>query len=485
MNREGQAARADDFGRCAPTTRAGLVRDTLCNCAGHDCIGSVSDGLLAELFGVESVGACSPAREQASLSLYERLAARARMTGPEAGDLRALAPCPEVDSALGRLVGIIQGDYARHTAGIVLNPQAEACIREAVLRRLRGDAQLRAKAQHMRAIAALAETAMEHHYAQLLCEQLQRERVAFTRPPAGALRTRLLERCLAAFPYSRSYRLLALAELRLLQQPARPRLFRDVHTRTLQGFERERFERELSLLRSWDQAVPRKPLRTLRFAVCGAGPLPVSGLMLHTLTDAQVVLIERDPKAAAAARRLIKELERLRVLRDSAVEVAEADAAQLSFERSDCRCDVLLVASLVDAAGKAALARRLQAAASCSSVHHVLARSAGALCAELAYEPLDTLQWSELGLPFCGEQTPGAPPSPERHASTDHEQLVHSPPEVLNSTELFRPVQLTPAQRDALAWLSNLRAQLSVAPALHAPPESQVWITTPTLSCSS
>jgi hypothetical protein len=88
----------------------------------------------------------------------------------------------------------------------------------------------------------------------------------------------------------------------------------------------------------------------------------------------------------------------------------------------------------------------------------VLARSAGALCAELAYEPLDTLLISEICLPFCGEQAPLSQRGPSARVAA--EQLLFSPREVLNSTELFRPLPLTAAQRAALGWLGALRARL-------------------------
>jgi hypothetical protein len=362
-------------------------------------------------------------------------------------------------------------------------------IGEAVVRRIREDARLQARAHELRSIAALAETAMEHHYSEQLCAGLQDRRTTRALLPAGSLRNHELERCLGAFPYTRNYRLLTLAELRLLHQPAVPRLLRDAEVHELSTQERERFRRELSALRGWAASARADASRSLRFAVCGAGPLPISGLMLHTLTDADVTLIEREPRAARAARRLIAELERLQVLRSGAVHVTEQDATELRFgPRPDSgpSHDVLLIASLVDAQGKAALARHLHEAARAGTAPRVLARSAAALCAELAYQPLDTLQLSELCLPFCGEQAPRARvlPRAATHANPDTEQLVHSPHELLNSTELFHHVPLTAAQRTALGWLSDLRGRLLARSALCNPRESDTWTTTQTPSCS-
>jgi hypothetical protein len=174
--------------------------------------------------------------------------------------------------------------------------------------------------------------------------------------------------------------------------------------------------------------------------------------MLHTLTGARVSLIERDTTAVSVSRALIDQLERLQVLEAGAVRVVQADVAEHTP-----RAEVVLVASLVDDAAKLQLLQRLREASEAPGLQAVLLRSASSLCAELAYEPVDTLRCSDPSLPFCGESVPASDvlPRPER--------LVCSAKEVLNNTELYRPVQLSAAPTNNVSWLRELLSQLRAA----------------------
>jgi hypothetical protein len=271
--------------------------------------------------------------------------------------------------------------------------------------------------------------------------------------PAGALRTELLERCLVNFPYTRNYRLLTAAELRLLQQPAPPLLIRAAHCQSLSRAQHRRLDAELGQLRRLAiNKRAQQPSHKQTIAVCGAGPLPVTGLMLHTLTGARVSLIERDERAVRVSRALIEQLERLQVLDAGAVQVIHGDVATLVP-----RADVVVVASLVDNAAKLQLVEHLRAAGHASGLSALLLRSASSICAELAYEPVDTLMFSDPSLPFCGESVPAT--DLEHRA----ERLVSSATEVLNDTELYRPVQLSGAQPSAVSWLRDLLVQLRAA----------------------
>ncbi|HTU63550.1 MAG TPA: nicotianamine synthase family protein, partial [Polyangiales bacterium] len=271
-----------------------------------------------------------------------------------------------------------------------------------------------------------------------------------------ALRTALLERCLVNFPYTRNYRLLTAAELRLVQQPAPPLLIRAAHCQSLSRAQHQRLEAELGQLRrlahSGISKRAQRPWHKQTIAVCGAGPLPVTGLMLHTLTGAAVSLIERDESAVLVSRALIAQLERLQVLEARAVQVIHADVATFV----PC-ADVVVVASLVDNAAKLQLVEHLRAAGHASGLSALLLRSASSICAELAYEPVDTLMFSDPSLPFCGESVPAT--DLEHRA----ERLVSSATEVLNDTELYRPVQLSGAQPSAVSWLRDLLVQLRAA----------------------
>jgi hypothetical protein len=65
--------------------------------------------------------------------------------------------------------------------------------------------------------------------------------------------------------------------------------------------------------------------------------------------------------------------------------------------------------------------------------------------------------FSDPSLPFCGESVPGTELAPRA------ERLVSSAAEVLNDTELYRPVQLAGAQPSAVSWLRDLLVQLRAA----------------------
>jgi hypothetical protein len=293
---------------------------------------------------------------------------------------------------------------------------------------------------------------MEQHFSRVLIAELSAVHRPFVLEPAGALRTDLLERCLVNFPYTRNYRLLTAAELRLLQHPAPPLLLRTPHVQALTRAQRQRLEAELAQLRLLSARRPALPWHKQTFAVCGAGPLPVTGLMLHTLTGARVSLIERDATAVGVSRALIDQLERLQVLEAGAVRVVHADVAELTP-----RAEVVLLASLVDDAAKLQLVERLREAGEAQGLQAVLLRSASSLCAELAYEPVDTLRYSDPSLPFCGESVPASDVQPRA------ERLLCSAREVLNNTELYRPVQLSAAPTSNVSWLRDLLLQLRAA----------------------
>jgi hypothetical protein len=279
---------------------------------------------------------------------------------------------------------------------------------------------------------------------------------------------------LAPFPYTHNYLQLLAAEVALLDQRPVPVLLRDRELFALSPAARQSFRSERDKLRAF-AAVSSQASAEQTIAVCGCGPLPISGLLLHTWTGARVLLIDRDPSSIDAARAWVHELERLSVLEAGAVRVLNADVSQLEFATTDAaarsggptrlRCDVMLVASLVDHAAKLRLARRLRVAAD-GAPHTLLLRSATALCAELAYEPVDTGAINHLRLPFCGESLPSnqvcagvdAESAARRGvpAAASSELLVLAHRNVLNSTEVYRRLALSDAQLSELAALEQL-----------------------------
>jgi hypothetical protein len=177
--------------------------------------------------------------------------------------------------------------------------------------------------------------------------------------------------------------------------------------------------------------------------------------MLHAWTGARVTLIDQDERCVEQARLLCFELERLRVLDEGAVSVLACDAADVPAWH-DTPHDAALVASLVPHAAKLRLARAFSAADGCSTPA-LLVRSAQGLCAELAYEPVDTHEVGSASLPFCGESVPahqvvdGLDPlrAAQRGATSpsSRELVAIAHPSVLNTTELYRALTFSDAQR--------------------------------------
>jgi hypothetical protein len=412
--------------------------DTLCSVREH------CEQLLVELFGREVAASATAAR--AGASVYELLARRHSACHVSRGDLRALAPCSEVNRSLGRLVAIIQGDHAPHT----LQPDSshEQALRAQLLARLDACPELGARARHLRSIAGLAEHALEQHWSNQLLPRVRSLSPMSHLAPIGPLRVRALAACFEGFPYTRNYLRLTAAELGLLERPARPQVLRTAERRALPpdlGRDFERALLQLNAAHAPDHAQMPTPWPARTITVGGCGPLPVTGLLLHASTGARVQLLDRDTSALTAAQTWVSELERLNVLERGAVSVREADIANLTLTPQS-PADALLIASLVDTQAKEQLACRWQQ----QPVNALLLlRSARGLCAALAYQPVATYRVSHLALPFCGESVPEHLVEPG-----EHNVLVRAPRAVLNTTELFRSLPLSAAQRHALTPLA-------------------------------
>lgn len=417
---------------------------------------------IGELFGWQFTRARSTAP-----AIFEQLVAAYGRDAPDAGDLRALAPAPLLDRSLKRLVSIIQGDYDGTAEGAWQARSAvfELAIAQRLLLRIRSQPPLSERARWLRRFAGAAEAAMEHHYSERLLAQVQALKRPFPAAPHGRQRTHSLELCLFDFPYARNYLQLSAAERALLLSTAPPALLRDREYATLEPGDRRAFIALRSELHA-AHGTARAPLREQTIAVCGCGPLPISGLMLHTSTGARVVMIDRDPSAVRAAQAWVEALERLQVLDPGAVSVSEGEVAQLDA----LHFDLILVASLVDAPAKLALAQQLVAART-ARTHTLLFRSAGGTCAELAYEALDTVAIRSSGWQFAGESLPrhqvftGLTPLRAAacgvSADASSEVLVIAPRQVLNSTELFRR---WPHGAEPAAALQRLIIAASVSP---------------------
>ena len=408
----------------------------------------LAEQLIAELFGREHALTTPGVRSGACL--YELLALRHAACHVTRGDLRALAPCPEVNRSLSRLVAIIQGDFTSHA--LQASETHARALRAQLLTRIRNTQELRVRAQHLRSIAGLAEHALEQHWSDVLLPRLRSLAPMSRLAAAGPQRARALAACLEGFPYTRNYLQLTAAEISLLEQPLRPLALRAAERSALPAELRWEFERALAQLQAGHTSdATRKtawPERTITFGGCG--PLPVTGLLLHAFTGARVVLMDRDTRALAAAQAWVDALERLAVLELGAVRVCQGDVANLALTPQS-PADAVLVASLVDAHAKQELARRWQRQPVSALL---LLRSARGLCAELAYAPVATHAVSCAALPFCGESVPEHLVEPGEDSV-----LVRAPRAVLNTTELYCSLPLTAAEKRDLATLSLARSR--------------------------
>ena len=289
---------------------------------------------------------------------------------------------------------------------------------------------------------------------------------ALEREPASD-RFQALRHALAPFPYIESYVQLIRAELRLLQASPAPLFLRDRAVSRLSVIERRELralqlqtEAFLAARGAWPACLARLPPQSRgpepwgdrTIAVCGCGPLPISGLLLHAATGAELVLIDESARALDAARELVDALAGAGLLERSAMQFRLSDAAALRYGRGlpphpdNVPCDALLVASLIAQAVKLRLAQSLRAVAP-STALALIVRSAGGLCADLIYERVPTEQLGQLPLVFCGESVPrhqvfeSLPAATaarcESSALGSRELLVIADPQVLNSSELY------------------------------------------------
>ncbi|MEM6926986.1 MAG: nicotianamine synthase family protein [Myxococcota bacterium] len=255
-----------------------------------------------------------------------------------------LCPGPELNAALGALVGVIGGreDTPREA---LLRPIAEQIASSA----LDASPRWRRCAHRLRRASARAENRLELHHADRI-----RRRVQSAVGP-----TTSLEALLGDFPYLDNYVALVAAEV---------------------------------------EALRRTGGKLERVVVAGAGPLPLTGLWLAHTTDASVVLVDCDALAVTTARELVRGLERVGALPRGRIEVVHGDVRD---GIGALGADFVLVASLVDDDAKVALARRCRAAGRPLRIGY---RGARGLVARLAYRPLPSELEAELSR--LGEAVP-------------------------------------------------------------------------------
>lgn len=412
--------------------------------------------LLQEIFGPEPKPR-SPYRRATSPNdspLYTELKGLLDACRPTANDYRPLGPNPTTNRCLSRLVAILRGHHDGAPQSALTQEQRHKAqqVEQWLLMRIRNEPDLRARAQLIRRAAGLAEGEMERHYCALLTDRLSEMSSPLR---AGASPIARLRLALTGFPYLDSYEHLTRSEIALLQQSVQPVLAPAALRPSLSNATQQALAQLASHLRQRLENLQGATqlhisnLGTATVAIVGCGPLPITGLMLHTLTGARIKLVDIDPHAVLLARTLVQHLERLQVLEPQAVTVLEGDAAELTFlpgrtqpddATTTVRSDAVLVASLVPEPAKQQLAERLRNAPQAAHLA-LLIRSAAGLCAELAYEPVQTLHIHDLQLPFCGLLVPQnqvfEDPTSHGPLTTASDVLQVAPSDVLNCTELY------------------------------------------------
>ena len=437
------------------------------------------DELLGELFdgvALHDKTLQAGARE-APQPMVRQLRALYKQCRPALADYRALTPGPEINRLLGRLVALLQGQQPAQDSAPSTASESAALITSLAAQRIRSSSDLRVQAADIRRIAGLAEAEMEYHYSERLAAQVLRNSHIPTLENDGSNALARLRTALAGFPYLDSYEQLVRAELRLLSLPVRARFLRasaqscaasaDIN----HGLRRLQAQLDqLAQQRGWRLQQHLGPGQ--RVALCGCGPLPITGLMLHILSGAKIILVDCDPRALEQARHLVQALQERAVISPTGVQLRHADAAELRFvhaseinpsrplQRCELACDALMVASLIPEAAKQELFTRLREHCP-SQPLPVIVRSARGLTAELAYEATNTAGLSDLSVPYCGELWP----ENQLDASCPEAPLLYAPATVINTSELYYRLPLP--VRGRVLSLDSISSAIEIESAIH------------------
>lgn len=358
-----------------------------------------------------------------------------------------LAPSPPLDTALHALVAVLQGASVPPAVLAAASRSLAAAGQAGVLA---------ARAADVRGVAQRAEGELERAYAQIILSRLSaaaggavvapRDDPGVPREgwPGGSPPPAVVALAAAArpFPYVDHYVRLVAAEAAALSAVV-----------TVRGGQRG----------GGGGSPPG-----LRLAFCGSGPLPLTGCLLAAAgAAASVTLIDIDPSAVAASKRLLGVWTALGALRGGSVTVLCADATRVAFSVdtdaaaaapppdavAHVAADVVFVAALLPTAAKTAIATRMAAAAAAgppAAAAPVMAvRTAHGLTADLTYEASGRETLSRL-LPFVGVVVPRTHEAPVGdgddatgaggggvRGEDPAEVLGWFPSEVLNSMELY------------------------------------------------
>ena len=244
------------------------------------------------------------------------------------------------------MVGVLQGAEVAAS-----NASVGTAVDRLMMKRVDGCATLSARADVLRRISAEAEAEMERYFSKRWLALLT----------ADAVSSLSFDHIVSQFPYHEGYRELVAAEARLLASPE-------------------------------------------RIVFGGGGPLPISGVLLASMTGAEIVLVDADAEASEHASRLIEALETCGFIRQRQLSVLHENLAEISLDKP---CSAIIVASLVDPEAKIRLAERLtKRVADRSAVPLLILRSAIGMCARLAYRRAPREAVVASGLKYIGEVVP-------------------------------------------------------------------------------
>lgn len=325
-----------------------------------------------------------------------------RLRAAEGGNTAALTPTPIVNGALRRLVSLVTIGEGTETAGVravdltdratagrELLAEVEAKVRSY----LDADPVLAGRAADLRQVAGLAETELERHHALRLLAKTG------TGKGHGAPTTHsTLEQDMGGFPYVENYRLLVSAELHGMASFKRPR----------------------------------------RLTFCGAGALPLTGILAHQQSGATVRLIEIDAETARLARAVVRVLERLRIITAGHLRVDIGDAGTIDLSDTD----VVVIASLIPAETVRNLVARLSRLPD-DRRPILVVRSANGLVGHFAYAPVEPATVVAAG----GYRHVGTVAPAGREPSDGQPLLARADRSVLNTSEYFLP-QVQPFAAD-------------------------------------
>ena len=291
------------------------------------------------------------------------------------GDPLALAPSPLIDGALGELVDRL------------VRPGMSPDVVRQVCDLIDSVPFVRRRAAVIKRASAIAETSMERFYARDFLDST----TEIERPVSSSGR---LGEVLTNFPYCDNYELLVAAEMAAVQS-----------------------------VRSVDRVV-----------FCGAGPLPLTGILWHLSTGCEVSLVEVDARSAVLARAVVDRLAELQLVDRDAIHVEVGDAAEVALGGFG----LVVVASLVPLPIVLSITANVVA----SGQRPIVAiRGALGLTARLAYDHIAAE--SVTGMAHIGtvapEQVAWRLPAPADVAIevSDPKLLVTASTGVLNTTELF------------------------------------------------